>query len=179
MHKKLLKSLFLFSILFAGTSCDNSMNNSIVARNNFNNEIAKNMLKSARHIGRLAELPGSNTNFKIATEGSAFTRSFYITFNASLEDIEKLILNSPGLKDIKPKIYSEEYMLIEYKSDEEEIDYNHDFFLRREGVPEWYIPAIKIKGRKYRIPYKEDHGIGGDFIVNDEEETVYIYVSWS
>lgn len=179
MHKKLLKSLFLFLLLVTATSCDNSMNNSIVARNNFNNETAKNMLKSARHIGRLAELPSSNTDFKIATEGSVFTRSFYIAFNAPLEDIEKLILNSPGLKDIEPKIYSKEYMFIEYKSYEEEIDYNHDFFLRREGVPEWYTPEMKIKGRKYNIPYKKDHGIGGYFIVNDEEKTVYIYVSWS
>ena len=168
----------LFSILFF---CDysNSANNKLAEKNYYNNEIAASMLESARHIGRFAELPDSKTDFKIATEGSPFTRSYYITFKAPLKDIEKFIHDSPGLKDAEPKIYSREYMLIEYESYDDEPDHRHGYFFRREGTPEWYTPGIKIKGRNYQIPYKEGYGIGGSLTVNDEEETVYIYVSWS
>jgi hypothetical protein len=179
MHRKIIISILscVFTLLLF--SCDNSTNNKLAEKDHYNNKTAKNMVESARHIGRLAKFPDSKTNFKIATTGSAFTRSFYITFKAPAKDIEKLIQNSPGLKNVKPQIYSKNYMLIEYKSYDEEVDYNHDFFLHHQGVPKWFTPEIKIKGRKYHIPYKKDHGIGGLFIVNDAENTVYIYVSWS
>jgi len=42
------------------------------------------------------------------------------------------------------------------------------------------IKTEKIKnGRKYQIPGKKGHGIGGSLIIDNYTHTVYIDVSWS
>ncbi len=56
-------------------------------------------IKATLEWGRLAPFPESASGIKVVTEGSAFTRAFRVTFQAPLDDIERWIENSPGLRE--------------------------------------------------------------------------------
>lgn len=141
--------------------------------------------KGALSFGRLAEYPKSAKNFKIATAGSPFTRQFIVSFNAEAEDIESWIKASDGLKGVKPEIFTESHQYLPYPenlTDEEMINSiktGHEYYFILKHKPGW-LNNLKIKnGRKYQIPGKAGHGIGGLLLIDDDTNTVYIDVSWS
>ena len=57
------------------------------------------MVKCTLEWGRLSEFPASKTNFIIKTEGSPFTRTFRSSFYLEKGDLDKWIMESPGLQD--------------------------------------------------------------------------------
>lgn len=141
--------------------------------------------QGALSFGRLADYPTSAKNFKTGTAGSPFTRQFFVCFEASAQDIKDWIAKSEGLKGVEPKIFTEIHQYLPYPnnlSNNEKmnlLDAGHEYYSVPKFKPDW-INSLKIKnGRKYLIPGKEGHGIGGALIVNDDTNTVYIDVSWS
>jgi hypothetical protein len=62
----------------------------------------REMLRVTLIWARLAPLPASAKDFRIATEGGMFTRSFRASFTAPLGDIERWLRDSPGTRDITP-----------------------------------------------------------------------------
>ena len=51
---------------------------------------------------RLAPFPQSAGKLTITTSGSAFTRSFHVSFTAPAEDIERWLQQSPGTRQAVP-----------------------------------------------------------------------------
>ena len=127
--------------------------------------------------GRLAEIPESAQNLKVYTWSSLFSGEGFICFEAGPEEIQKFINDSPGLKGIVPKIYSEDKMHIPYP-----LNYDgnstHDYFTPDSSAPKWYKEQLRNKGRIYEIPPEEGHN-SGTVIIDDSTNTVYIKVIWS
>ena len=64
----------------------------------------KDIIETTLNWGGLAELPKEAENLTVEKEGSAFTRTFIVTFKANQKEIENWILNSKRLKNNKPKV---------------------------------------------------------------------------
>ena len=138
--------------------------------------------------GRLADLPESATDVKVYGWAGIFTGEDYLMFRATPEDIEKFIAKSPSLKGATPEIFDSEHMHLPYQKEEEsyteeefENRYKQKYFFPYHMDPKWYDLTIKVKGRQYEIPgdpNKKGHN-SGSVLINDETDTVYIYVIWS
>lgn len=138
--------------------------------------------------GRLADLPESATYIKAEGWSAMFTGEDYLMFRAAPEDIEKFIAKSPSLKGATPEIFDSEHMHLPYQKEEEyytdeelENSYKQKYFFPSHMDPKWYDLTIKVKGRQYEIPgdpNKKGHN-WGSVLINDETNTVYIYVIWS
>ncbi|WP_396187069.1 hypothetical protein [Flavobacterium sp.] len=61
-------------------------------------------IKVTLNWGGLAELPKGAENLSVKKNGSMFTRTFTIEFDANQKEIENWILNSKRLKNNKPKV---------------------------------------------------------------------------
>ncbi|OGV58338.1 MAG: hypothetical protein A2X49_08920 [Lentisphaerae bacterium GWF2_52_8] len=139
-------------------------------------------------FGRLENYPQNAKNFKTATAGSMFTREFMVSFEANAADIQKWVEKSEGLKGITPDIYTKEHQYFPgFPSDanwlkmlEKELpEAKYDYHPVVPHKPQW-LNDLKIKnGRKFQIPGKEGHGIGGILIIDDDTNTVYLDLSWS
>jgi hypothetical protein len=64
-------------------------------------------IKTTLYWGGLAKLPIEMENIKVRKEGSAFSRTFIIEFNATQKQIENWIINSKRLKNNFPKVNGE------------------------------------------------------------------------
>ena len=53
-------------------------------------------METTRAWAGLADFPGSAKNVRVTTQGSMFTREFYVEFDAPLADIDAWIMASPG-----------------------------------------------------------------------------------
>ena len=127
--------------------------------------------------GRLAQIPGSSKNLKAYGWSGLFSGEGFLRFEASPEEIQEFIDNSPSLKGVAPKIYSEEKMYIPYPSNYDG-DSTHDYFTPKAMAPEWFKEELRNKGRVYEIPSEEGHN-WGKVIIDDLTNTVYIWVIWS
>lgn len=67
----------------------------------------ENAIQTTLNWGGLAELPNGTENLSVEKDGSMFTRTFIIKFNANQTEIENWILNSKRLKNNKPKVRDE------------------------------------------------------------------------
>ena len=117
--------------------------------------------KGALSFGRLADYPASAGNFQTATAGSPFTREFIVCFEASAQDIKAWLAHSEGLKTVEPDIFTETHQYLPSSNNFNNRNIEHEYHPTPEYKPEW-MNNLKIKnGRKYRIPGKKGHGIGG------------------
>ena len=148
--------------------------------------------KTILENGRLANLPVSATNVEANEWSALFTGMEYLMFKATPEDIEKFIAGSESIKDIEPEFFTAEHQNLPHQdllnvdpnliTDEEAAEcLKHKYFIPHGGKPEWYNPTIKKNGRIYKIPGDPEmkgHN-WGEVIINDETNTVYIWVCWS
>ncbi len=135
--------------------------------------------------GRLAGLPASATNVKAEGWSGIFTGEDYLMFQADPKEINRFIAGSVSLKGQKPQVFSPEKMYVPMDSDGEhktgytmEGEPKHEYFFTDKYSPKWYDPTIRVRGRKYEIPSEKMHN-WGSVIVNDQTNTVYIWVIWS
>ena len=150
---------------------------------------AKKTLLSTQKIlsaGRLDSLPVSTTELEVSGWGGFTTGEDYIKFRATPEDINKFITMSQSIKGVTPEIFNSEHMYLPYIKDvEKNMDsenyFKHNYYYEHQGAPAWYKPTITKNGRMYKIPGDPNmrgHN-WGSVIVNDETNTVYIWVIWS
>lgn len=133
----------------------------------------------ALSFGRLADYPANARNFQTYTAGSPFTRGFIVCFEASAKDIKDWLAQCEGLKGVEPDIFTETHQYLPSPGNSNNKNFEHQYHIISKYKPGW-MNDLKIKrGRKYRIPGKAGHGIGGVLIVNEDTNTVYIDVSWS
>ena len=149
----------------------------------------KTLLKAQNTLanGRLANLPESTTDLKASGWGLLFTGEDYIRFAAMPEDIDKFIAESASIREVTPEILDPNHMYLPH-TDEAEQKMRMDFenyikheYYNESSNPPWYKPTIKKRGRIYKIPGDPEKGghNWGSVIVNDETNTVYIWVIWS
>jgi len=129
--------------------------------------------------GRLSEIPKSAKNLKVYTWHTLFSGESFLCFEASPAEIQKFISGSDSLKDVEPKVYSENRMRIPYP-----LNYNgdltHDYFIPDTMAPKWLKEELRNKGRVYEIPFIGERGHNsGIVIIDDLSNTVYIKVVWS
>lgn len=165
----------------------NERMNQKATRSEFDNAAAREMLRAASEMGRLAPLPKAHKHFKAHTQGNMFTRSFFITFEASSSDIEIFLSESEGIALNPAKVYSKESPKICFDSLEEFETANKkawekgkrlDYCVLHENWPEWWRPDIRESGRQLKIQRAEGYG-AGELYINDQTGQVYIYVYWS
>ena len=65
------------------------------------------MIETALEWARLAPFPQDVKDFKVFTEGNAFTRTFKGSFTASEQSIRSWVKQSIGLRNAKTKVISE------------------------------------------------------------------------
>jgi len=136
--------------------------------------------------GRLAHLPDSAVDVHVWGWHSMFTGEDFLMFKASPEDINDFVMNSKSLNGLEVEDINDLHMYLPRSqhplSADVDIDeyYKHKYYIDLER-PDWWKPTIKIKGRVYEIPPDNDmrgHN-SGSLIINDETNTVYIWVMWS
>ena len=116
--------------------------------------------------GRLASLPKSAENVREYSWSGIFTGEWYVVFEASDEDIEKLIRESESIHGDPPKLIGPEH-----EKAEDVLRPNH-------LGPEWFRWHGIRKGRVYTIPPVDMH-YWGTVAVDDETNTVFVVVVWS
>jgi hypothetical protein len=108
--------------------------------------------------------------------------TLYVRFKAAPKEIEAFVVASPGLKGVMPERFNPKHMHLPYpkddqfkKQDPEEYLRHRYFWLR--GL-DWYDPTIRVKGRRYEIPW---HGKGyhGEVVIDDESHIVFIHTAYS
>ena len=134
-------------------------------------------LKTALKLGRLAPIPESATDLRIDGTSNLFSSTYYISFRASAEDIDKFTRNSPGLNGVLPTRFDPNHQYLPFSRDDETRNAMHEYFGLDKRYP-WFNPIITTRGRKYEIPQDHDAN-SGEVIINDETNVVYITVSHS
>jgi hypothetical protein len=165
VSKKLIGLIILVLIVVVGLIIANKPSNT--------EEDVARILKD----GRLYSLPKSASNVKTEGMGGLFTGEGFLSFQATREDIEIFVSNSPSIKNVKPESFNESHMYLAYPEDDN-FEEKHKYFYKHKHWPKWYDPTIKNEGRLYEIPPIEGHN-WGSVIIDFGTNTVLVYVIWS
>ncbi|GJM25689.1 MAG: hypothetical protein DHS20C16_21040 [Phycisphaerae bacterium] len=134
-------------------------------------------IQGALATGRLADLPVTATNVEVETIGNMFSRQFWLRFEASPEDIEAFISESPGLAGIEPEHIGSQPSETNDRRDGDATKVADEVTSSPIGTYhdrlEWFDPEIRVRGRRYEIPWDKNANYG-EVIINDETNTVYI-----
>lgn len=122
-------------------------------------------LTAGLKLGQLAELPMNATDVKVESKGNLFSKTVYISFKASKEDIESFINSSSSLNKMQPAIR-------DYTNKGSSV-----YFTFSDGTVSWFNVKTK-KARFYEIPQDKNANYG-TVIVDDSTNTVYIRTSHS
>jgi hypothetical protein len=146
-------------------------------------QIPANVIRAAREQGKLAPLPPSATDMQTDGWSNGFASERHLRFKAKPAEIEQFLAASPGLKGVRPERFSPRHMYLpapDWKGGktEEELKESgrHKYFYGKHLA--WYNPTIRIKGRRYAIPW-HDGQYHGEVIVDDVAHMVFIEVSYS
>lgn len=109
--------------------------------------------------GQLALLPPAVTNLEVDTEGGLFSRTFWLTFQASGTEIDSWLKHSPTLT----KLPAAELTRSDYQS---------------LSAPTWFTPEVIRQGEVFRLAVNEE-AMYGTVWVDKKTNTVYVKVSHS
>ena len=130
----------------------------------------------------LAPLPESATGIRIYTWSSPFSGEDFLRFTAAPEDVERFVSESPALRGQEPTRFSRKHMRLEYPRDHlGNLAYRQDgntYFLPHSGKPTWYKQEIRGPARTY-IVQPPRYQLPGEVLVDDETNTVYVYLCFS
>jgi len=132
-------------------------------------------LEMALSYGRLAPIPTNAQTFQIIYDDNYFG-AFFFRFSATPEEIEQWILDSQGLKGLKPINLAPNFTRTPVEGDPLTSECSRPG--GKNTTPEWWNPCLTNGGTLYDIPCKEDCGSGGPFVVNDQSNTVFVYTRW-
>ena len=130
----------------------------------------------------LAPLPASATEIKFYSWSSPFSGEDFLRFTAEPSDIERFLANSPALRGQQPERYSVRRMRLKYPTDAQghtiyQMDAN-EYIVPHGSTPSWYKQEIRGPARKY-IVQPPEYQFPGEVLVDDETNTVYIYLCFS
>jgi hypothetical protein len=131
-------------------------------------------IRVALEFGHLAQLPDNSSNIKVDTEGGMFSRTFWLTYESTQDEIKTWLKNSRELmKKEKPGDF--EVMTKDPKTGElKELPKP-----RRSGLPDWFSPdesSDNVEMFEVSIP---DEALYGTVWIDWKENKVYIQTSYS
>lgn len=118
----------------------------------------KEAIRCALAYGRLADLPLAANNIKVDTEGSMFSRTFWLTFEADEQEINTWLAHSQSLASAKPAQLPKNMLLAE--------------------PPGWFNPNSIQRGEVFEIPQNKE-ALYGTVWIDRETHRVYIKTSHS
>lgn len=130
----------------------------------------------------LAPLPPSATVVRVYSWSFLFAGEDLLCFTASPADIERFLTESPALQGQEPTRFSARKMRLPYPTKEyletrdPATDANEYFSPRHR--PSWYKQEIRGPARKYLVQ-PPDYQFPGEVLIDDETNTVYVYLCFS
>lgn len=136
-------------------------------------------IQGARDMGNLAELPSNASSVDIESIGSAFTRTFRLSFVADENEVEDFLNETPS---IDTTLYWDIYAPGEMRFSDPTVRkmWGRDIYSISQ-VPNWIAPPIE-KGRMFIVNCNYDderHCELGKIVVDDIRHKVYFYAYWS
>lgn len=118
----------------------------------------KERIRATLAYGQLASLPPAATHLEVDTKGGSFSRTFWLTFQATDTEIDEWLTHSPTLTKISA------------------IQSNH----QPASTPAWFTPQAIHQGRGeiFRLVVNEE-AMHGTVWIDRQTKTVYIKVSHS
>lgn len=134
-----------------------------------------------RYAG-LAPLPASASGVRYYTWSSPFSGEDFMRFTADANDIKRFLADSPALQGQEPERFWPERMRLKNVRDSEgNLEYHEDaneYFSLSPNAPRWYKQEIRGPARRYRVQPPR-YQLPGHLLVDDETNTVYIYLWFS
>lgn len=132
--------------------------------------------------GELAGLPQSAAAITVYTWSTPFSGEEYLRFQASREDIEAFVANSPILKGAEYSDYSTAKMRLLDGTRKASLGGNGapdiEYIRHHQTAPPWYMQEIRWRARRYRIRrtrYKHT----GEAIIDQENDVIFVKLVFS
>jgi hypothetical protein len=129
------------------------------------------------NAGRLSNLPESATNIHAEGWSGLFTGTSYLKFQADKTDIEQWINSSHSLSNATARDINDSHRYLLYGTADlrhEDSNYKTNYL-----TPLWYRPDIRQNGKLYEVP-PDPRGVNsGNVIIDYNENTVYVRITWS
>jgi hypothetical protein len=158
---------------------------------------ATKAMESTLAAGRLAPLPGTATDIRVARWTGMGTGASYLAFRATPEEIEAFLTGSRSILHSGPETFGPEHMNLPVgepapgeegraKAARDARDPGGGAILpqdrhrryRTDPVVGWYRPTVTTRGRRFEIPRDEanrGHN-SGEVVVDDEHSVVWVLV---
>lgn len=133
-------------------------------------------IRVALEFGHLAKLPENASNIKVDTQGSMFSRTFWLTFESSPTEIDKWIKDS---KELVRKDWENTNLEIKVK-DEKTSEWREigPDRTRPSGQPYWFNPEMLDEGELYEVSIP-DEALYGKVWVDRKNGKVFLRTSYS
>lgn len=141
--------------------------------------LRQDRIRCAIEYGRLADIPENANKIKVKTRGNIFSRTFYLSFQTTENDINTWIKNSPDL--VKGSwINPNKERLIKIRDNDTGKIKTIDLNDQKSGYywPSWFRFDEIVKGEYYDIPMDDDH-FHGKVWIDKKRNIVYIKTSYS
>jgi len=131
----------------------------------------------------LAPLPKSATDVRFCSRSGFFSGEVFVRFTAEPNGIKWFLAESPALQGQVPEQFSAAGIGLEQPTDSERNPIlhqtgQHEYFTPRSTTPAWYKQEIRGPTRRYILQFPGYEGLG-EVLVDDETNTVYIYMCFS
>ncbi len=148
----------------------------------FHNSLPRVRVGALLVMAELAPLPESATGIRFYSWSSPFSGEDFLRFTADGNDIERFLAESPALQGQEPTRYSTQKMRLKF-GDEPEVNPNYpvdrtEYVSPRRSAPSWYKQEIRGPARKYHVQPPR-YQLPGEVLVDDETNTIYVYLCFS
>jgi hypothetical protein len=148
----------------------------------FHDSLPRVRVRALLAFAKLAALPESARGIKICTWSSPFSGEDFLRFTATRSDIERFLIESPALQGQQPTRFSAQRMRVEYPKDylmnPNRPQDGNTYYSPDPTKPAWYKQEIRGPARKYMIQPPR-YQYPGEVLVDDETNTVYVYLCFS
>ena len=137
-------------------------------------------IRVALEFGYLAKLPDNSKRVKVETAGIFFSRTFWLTFESTPEEIDKWIKDSKKLvrkewENTKGKRNAIIKVLDQKTREWREVKPGP---MRTSGQPDWFNPEDLTEGELYEVSI-EHEALYGRIWIDRKNNKVYITTSYS
>jgi hypothetical protein len=133
-------------------------------------------IRVALEFGHLAKLPGNSTNIKVETAGGFFSRTFWLTFESTEDEIDNWIKNSKELQRKDWENTGRKFEVLDQRTGKWRVIGPES--LRTSGQPDWFDPEKLIEGELYAVSIG-DEALYGKVWVDRKNNKVFIRTSYS
>jgi hypothetical protein len=137
-------------------------------------------IRVALEFGHLATLPENSENVNVETAGSFFSRTFWLTFESTSEEIDKWLSNSKGLTRKEWENSNGKRNPIIKVLDQKTGEWRElkPEPMRTSAQPDWFNPEELMEGELYEVSI-EHEALYGKVWVDRKNNRVFIKTSHS